>query len=75
MTTPLLKEPTHLHQEFIWGKQHSTEIIARVPMTTILGTENIIQGTVTVIEITIVVEDIAPGPIHHGVVTESSDAS
>lgn len=44
-------------------------------MTTILGTENIIQGTVTVIEITIVVEDIAPGPIHHGVVTESSDAS
>lgn len=75
LTTQSLKEPTHPHQEFIWGKQHSTEIIAKVPMTTILGTENIIQGTVTVIETTTVGVDIAPGPIHHEVVTESSDAS
>lgn len=44
-------------------------------MMTTLGTGNIIQGTVIVIEITMAVVDIAPALTHQGVVTESSDAS
>lgn len=44
-------------------------------MMTTLGTGNIIQGTVIVIEITMAVADIVPALTHQGVVTESSDAS
>ena len=36
-------------------------------MMTTLGTGNIIQGTVTVIEITMAVVDIVPALTHHGV--------